>query len=158
SAGEVGKGEHSAFGPLRAALATEGHTTESRGAALVMSGFGVRYSAVAKLRQLIIDFLCEQLCANDLNVAIQAARSLHDALRYPFGLVGRPVDSRERASWSPEFVDTLGKVTRVIRENTLDPFVVVELQRSINWHVSFSEDGPPKAAAQATVRTIPQSL
>lgn len=155
--GQSGTGEQSAFGVLRAALATEGHTMESRGHSIVMSGFGVRRDAVASLRLTIIDFLRRQLGAADLQAAIQAAGALEDALRYPHGLFGRVPTEEERRSWSAEFIETLRKIRSMVKAGNLDPFVTIRLQRTINWHAHFA--GPPTGEeARAVLDGIPQTL
>lgn len=155
--GQGGSGDLSAFGMLRAALATEGHVTESRGPSLVLSGFGVRAQAMAPVRQIIIDFLIQQLGGADLPRAVQAAAALGDALRYPHGIAGRVPTDRERASWSEEFVGTLRKIRSAIDGRNLDPFVTIELQRAVHWHAEYAK-GVTRSEAHEVLAAIQQTL
>src|SRR5439155_3662360 len=109
-AGDGGRGENGAFGVLRAALATVGYTSESRGSSVVMRRFAVRREAVAALRQAIIGFSIEQLGNADLVISSEAAGALEGALRFPTG----GVTEKEQKSWAGEFTDTLRGIRAVI--------------------------------------------
>jgi transcriptional regulator with XRE-family HTH domain len=150
-------GENSLFGVLEAALATEGHTTESQGHSIAMTAFTVRRQGVAAMRRTAIDFLLQALEAPDRRMATRAACALEHALRGPHGLLGRVVTDEERASWAPEFVETLRQVRSVVEHVELEPFVLVQLQRTVNWHAHFA--GPPTAGeAKAVLAAIPKTL
>jgi hypothetical protein len=122
-----------------------------------MSGFGVRQDAVAALRATIIEVLLRQLVVPDLRTAFQAAISLHAALQYPHGLVGRIVTDEERTAWSGEFIETLDKIRGVVANANIDPFITIQLQRAVNWHAGFA--GPPtESAAVAVLNAIPTTV
>ncbi len=156
-AGQGGSGERSAFAILRAALATEGHTTEYRGASILMTGFGVQYKVVAPLRQSMIHFLIRQLDSADLPRAFEAATTFAEALRYPHGVAGRVPTSTERNSWSEEFMDTLRKIRETVESKDLDPFVAIQLQHAINWHAHLAEE-ETRGEARAVLDAIPKTL
>ena len=155
--GRGGIGDRSAYAILRAALATEGYTTESRGYSVVMSGFGVLAGAAAPLRRRIIDFLLLKLTSSDLITAAQSASAFSDALRPPMGLVNRPVSAEERQSWTAEFMHTFDRLRAIVVAGTLDPFVAIQLQRSIKWHAGFGAE-PTKEVAQRVIAAIPQTF
>ncbi len=155
--GERGVGGHSAFGMLRAAFHTEGHTTDFRDGKFVMSPFGIRRDAVAAMREEVVDFLLERVASRDFVVAMDAAGALQDALRYPIGMVNRQVETNERNAWTPEFVATLRKIQRHIERGDLDPFVKVRLLESISWHANYA-DGDTRSEAIAVHDAVDRTL
>jgi hypothetical protein len=159
--GKGGVGAHGAFGMLRAAFHTEGHTTDFRDGKFVMSPFGIRRDAVAAIREEVVDFLVEQVTSRDFATAMDAAGALQDALRGPIGMLNRQVEANERNSWTPEFVATLRKIRRCIARDDLDPFVKVRLLESVSWHANYA-DGDTRSEAiavhDAVDRTLPLRL
>ena len=155
--GRGGVGEHSAFAILRAALATEGHTTESKGHSFSMTPYSVRQRRVSAMRAEIVEFLISQLSSGDIRIAVQAASTLSDAVRWPHGLLGRVVTDEERSTWSAEFCGTLQKIRAVAQLGKIDPFVAIELRRSIDWHSKYAPE-PTLSEAKAILAAIPQTL
>ena len=154
---EVSGGAYSPFEILEAALATEGHASESRGFSIVMKGFGVRRTAVAAMRERIIDFLLKQIQSPNIGSAVRATSCIESALRYPMGFAGRQVSTDERADWGIEFCETLKKLNQLVESVPLDPLVLVRIQRAVHWHAHFS-DGPTKVPARAVIAAVPESV
>lgn len=146
-----------AFEILEAALATEGFTTESRGHSIVMSPFGVKPSAVCKLRQRIVDTLFDQLRDRDIASSCAAARTLGAAISYPHGHLGRVASDDDRAAWGTEFIATLRRLREVVPDPILDPLVLIDILQAVHWHAYYTT-GSTRDDARAVIASVPQTL
>ena len=124
---------HQLFEVLDAALAAEGHTTESRGHAFTISQFRVRRGAVATMRQRIIDFLLDIVPRSDIAKATRAIACIGSALRYPMHC-----DDQSRAEWATEFCETLDKLKLLVLSTPLDPVLHVSIIGAVTWHSGYA--------------------
>jgi hypothetical protein len=147
-------GAYDLYEVLESALASEGHTSELRGHSVVMTRFSVRHAAVAAMRQRIIDHLLVTITSPDHRAAVRAASCFSEALRYPMGF--GDVRDVTRAAWDSEFVGTLSRMKESITSNSLDPLVLIQLQRAIEWHALYAHQ-PTQSYATAVNAAIPQS-
>lgn len=138
------------FQILESALATDGHTTETQGLTVTFYRFALRRTAVAEVRRVIIDFLFDALTSQHVSVAWRAAKSLEQALRYP-------MHGEQRSEWTKEFVETLERVKTLVQQHNLSPVVLVEIYKSINWHVKTAEV-ETRTAARGVVDGLPTTL
>jgi hypothetical protein len=144
--------KYSPFDILRGILHPEGHTTKSRGKAFTITRFGVNPDAVSPLRTKVIDAVISTLASANLRAAGLAAQSLHEALRYP---MDASIEARDK--WTAEFVQTLTKIERAIRENALDSLIVIEVAQAVSWHAHY---GLPATAtiAKRILDSLPDTL
>ncbi|MFB9159175.1 helix-turn-helix domain-containing protein [Chromobacterium violaceum] len=141
-------GAYSPYDFLSGILQTEGHTTTSNGREFSFSPYFVRQEAVSSLRHEVIGAAIARLDSTNVGVAIESARVLADALRYPMGLFGASVPEADRACWTDEFVGTLDTIKSKVISSTLDPFVWLELLSSISWHAKFAQGKTSDVASQ----------
>lgn len=145
------------FDVLSGILQVEGHTTESSGRTISLKPFLVSSKPVSVLRISVIDAAISLLLHSDLRIAVQSAKFLHQALRYPMGIGGMQISQESHDAWTPEFVQTLGKIRDVVLAGKLDPLVIIELVRSVNWHADFA-DGATKPIASQIIEALPEIL
>jgi hypothetical protein len=119
---------------LKAAVATEGYSTESRGWTINMQPFAVRAEGVAPLRTRVVETAIGLLSHSDVRVGVKAAELLEEALRYPTGLFGRQPTDEEESSWTPQFSMTLKSLADHLEKVKLDPVVGDRVRRAVRWH------------------------
>lgn len=119
---------------LKAAVATEGYSTESRGWTINMQPFAVRAEGVEPLRTRVVETAIGLLDHSDVRVGVKAAELLEEALRYPMGMFGRQPTDEERSSWTPQFSTTLESLANHLEETRLDPVVGDRVRRAVRWH------------------------
>lgn len=131
------------LGPM---LTTEGSEDRAVGHQMTFRPFVLTPESVASIRQRVLELAFEGLRSPDLHVAVPAVRVIESALRYPHGLFGHQVEDAERDAWTPEFVDTLDRLARVVTSTDLDPVVVIAVRQAIRWHADHSETDTREAA------------
>lgn len=139
-------GPYTPYDFLKGALETEGHTTDSNGLEISFSPYFVKKNAIAPIRTKIINFAIGRLASPRLEIALASAKVLADSLRYPMGLFGASVSDSDRDSWTGEFISTLERIKNTCATKFLDPFVWLELLRSISWHAVYAEGRTKKIA------------
>jgi transcriptional regulator with XRE-family HTH domain len=144
--------KYSPFDILKGILQPEGHTTEARGQHFAIKNFSVNIEAVTALRAKVTDAVIRTLAHNNPGAAVLAARSLHEALRYPMN-----VTLETRQKWTADFVQTLDKVLLAIRTCELDPLVSIEVAHAISWHAHHGME-ETKAAAHRILDALPNTL
>jgi transcriptional regulator with XRE-family HTH domain len=149
---DVWQHRYSPFDILKGVLHPEGHTTESDGRRIVLKKFRVNLVAVASLRTKVVDAIIATLSHRNLRPAVLAAATLQEALRYPMD-----ASLEDRQSWTENFVQTLNKVEQCIRNDKLDPLVVIEVAHAVSWHAHYGTDDT-KIAAQRILDSLPRSL
>lgn len=145
------------FDVLEGIMQTEGHTTTSNGRSFSLNPFLVRADAVSAIRNQVIDATINLLPHNNIKVAVLAAKFLHNGLRYPTGILNMQISTEAHDVWTKEFVNTLGKIDRVVQAKELNPIVLIELIRSVSWHARFAE-GETTPLAKRIIASLPQSL
>ena len=138
-------------------LATEGHTTTTKGASLVFEPFFARPEAVYALREKVIDSGIALLTHDDISIAVKAAKLIESALRYPMGLFGASASDEARDQWSTEFAETLTKLKALADSGTLSDIVHIEIAKDVAWLAHY---GPEelRGLAQAIISTLSESL
>jgi len=139
-------GPYTPYDFLKGALETEGHTTDSNGLEISFSPYFVKKNAIAPIRTKIINFAIDRLTSPRLEIALASAKVLTDSLRYPMGLFGASISDSDRDSWTGEFISTLELIKNKCATKFIDPFVWLELLRSISWHAVYAEGGTKKIA------------
>lgn len=147
----------SPFDVMKVVVATEGHHLESRGWTLTLKPFTVNLQAIRPLRNRVVDHAISLLDHDDVRIAVRAAALLEDALHYPSGLSGRPVNQKESDLWTPEFVSILQRIASHVRLNELDPIIEDRLRSAVNWHVRYS-DTDTKQHATAVITLFNSDL
>jgi transcriptional regulator with XRE-family HTH domain len=137
---------------LRGILHPEGHTTEALGRHFAIKNFSINIEAVTTLRGKVVDALIHTLAHDNPRAAGLAARSLHEALRYPMN-----VTAEEQQKWTADFVQTLDKVALSIRSGNVDPLVTIEVAHAISWHAHHGVE-ETSAAAHRILDSLPNSL
>lgn len=138
------------FDILKSIVKTEGEETEWIGRRLNIQRFTINLDFVYELRNKVIDTTITLLSHKNTKIAVLAARFLQETVRYPMsGNAGK--------DWAKEFAKTFGKIERVTKEEALDPLVLIEIARSVFWHVHFSST-KTKAAAQRIIASLPDSF
>ena len=144
------KHAYSPFDVLNAILETEGSTTKSNGRSISFGRFSINFEFTSGIRGKVINATIKLLSHQNVKVAVLAARFLHAAVRYS-------ISGGERKTWTKEFIQTLEKIERTMREEKLDPLVLVEIARSVSWHANFAE-GETTPVAKRIIASLPASL
>ncbi len=148
---EPASDKFSPFDILDELLATEGHQSETKGITLTLKPFKVNAAAVAGLRKQVIDAAFKQLLDTDLQKAFRALSTIERALELPWGT---DVTDEDRARWEPGIIETLGRLEGVLTNNTLDPYLTVQIRGSISGHARYNK-GVIKPAADKVLNAIP---
>lgn len=138
----------SPFDVLDELLATEGHTSETKGITLSLRGFKINPEAVAGMRKKILDAAFGQLLDSDPKKAFRALQTIEHSLDFPHGLVGMEVTKKESEAWEPGIVETLNRLQKIVTEETLDPFLMVQLRGSISGHARYNKGATKEAAGK----------
>lgn len=148
--GETGD-EFSPFDVVEATLATEGQEPELHGITLTLKRYKVMAAAVAGIRKLITDKAFETILTRPTPEAVRAVKVIGEALHGPRGT---DVTAADTAAWEPGFLEILHRLTDIVADLKLDPYVSVEIRDVVQWHASFSKTatGP---AAKAVLNAIP---
>jgi transcriptional regulator with XRE-family HTH domain len=144
--------KYSPFDILKGILRPEGHTTEALGRHFSIKNFSINIEAVTALRAKVVDAIIRTLAHNNPGAAVLAARSLHEALRYPMNIT---LEAQQK--WTVEFVQTLDKVALSIRSGNLDPLVHIEVAHAVSWHAHHGL-GETRAAAHRILDALPNTL
>jgi transcriptional regulator with XRE-family HTH domain len=147
----------SPFEVLEPMLATEGSDSSYSGHAISFRPFPLNAEVVAPLRQRLIDLAFSEARSPDVARAVAAVGFLEVALRYPHGMYGRPVTEEETARWTPEFIQTIERLSALGQDEKLDPVVGVRIRGALHWHASYAKtptSGPANAAIDALPHTI----
>jgi transcriptional regulator with XRE-family HTH domain/tetratricopeptide (TPR) repeat protein len=144
----------SPFDMLDELLATEGHQSEAKGITLTLKPYMVRAEAVAGLRKQIIDAAFKQLPDKDARKAQRALKTLEKALEYPHGLAGMEITEDDRKAWEPGIVEVLKRLQKLVAQDKIDPFLVVQIRGAVSWHARHSKTAT-KAAADGVLAAIP---
>ena len=135
--------KYTLFEVLDAALAVEGSTTKSRGAAVTISRFTVRREAVSSLRRRVITFLFSQIQQAPIPVAARAMASLQHALRPPMN-----VDESQRDGWYVEFCNTMRRMAEIARDPSVEPALLVGFARAVRWYADHGTNSVASCALQ----------
>jgi hypothetical protein len=149
-ADESWDGNYTPLDFLRGALATEGHETSSAGRTVTFTRFGVNRDFVAPMRKKVIDAILGLLTSSNERAAFVAAQTLSDAVRYP-------MTGTAREAWTGEFSSTLRAVSKLLKETSPRPLIILEVAQSIAWHARWG-DGELKRLARGVIRNLPKSL
>jgi len=144
--------KYSPFDILKGILHPEGHTTEALGRHFSIKNFNINIEAVTALRAKVVDAIIRTLAHDNPGAAVLAARSLHEALRYPMN-----VTLEARQKWTADFVQTLDKVALSIRRPDIDPLVSIEVAHAISWHAHHGVE-ETRAAAHRILDALPNTL
>lgn len=131
---------------LESSLKTEGYTTSSTRNAINMTPFFVTPAQNKPLRQKVIDACLTLLTHEDIRRGVQAAQVFEEALRFPMGILGVPIDLSYREQWAQEFLETLSKIYHIISNNKLHPIVLIQLGYSVSWHANYYDGVTNKVA------------
>jgi len=146
------------FDILKGALATEGHvTSRATSRSLALTAFGVSPTAVAGMRERIIDAILDGLTSTNKRHAFEAAKLLHTALSGPIGLLNCTASDEQLLEWSTEFADTLERVKRLVEANHLPPAVLVRIGESVARHAQCA-DGATKELARSILMHLDRDL
>lgn len=147
----------SPFDVLEPMLATEGEDSRLRGHTITFQPYSLNPQSIMRVRQRLIDLAFEELASSNLRRSAAAAKILKSAIRYPTGLLGRPVSSDEREGWTPGFVETIERLGAIAAAGGLDPAVVVSIRDALYWHENYG-DGPAHDAAERAVDSLPNGV
>lgn len=147
----------SPFDVLEPLLATEGATTRAGRLNITFLPFSLDAESVKPLRARVIDLAFVELTSPNLRRAARAAKALESALRLPLGTHGRAVTPDEQDLWTPEILDTIGRLAHVVEADALDPAILVAIRQTLHWHANYStsQTGP---AARAVIDAMPQDV
>ncbi len=154
---ETWAGIYTPYDFLEGALETEGHITDSNGPEISFSPYLVRKSAITPIRTKIISFAVDRLASAQAEVALASAKVLNNSLRYPMGLFGTSVSDSDHDSWTGEFISTFELIKNKCATKSIDPFVWLELLRSISWHAEYA-DGETKKIANEIFDIAPTTV
>lgn len=142
---------------LEGILATEGHQTESDARQIFMHPFFVNPESVKPLREKVVDLILRLLSNPNPAVAVVAAKSLHNAIRFPMGLLGAAPPEGNREKWTEQFSDILQRVLKIVQENDLNPAVQVEIGSSVGWLAGHGPD-PLSEMARSIIAAFADTL
>ncbi|MEU8004177.1 hypothetical protein AB0B66_23725 [Catellatospora sp. NPDC049111] len=142
---------------LHPLLATEVTEEESDGVRLILKQFQVDRVAVSPLRREVVDLVLDQLGSPDRWEAARAAETLEKVLRYPHGYYGHTVSVERRDDWTPDFLETLGRLRDLIAIGPIDPVVAIVVRQSLKWHARHAP-GATKPAARAVLDALPETI
>jgi predicted transcriptional regulator len=154
------RGSRPAVSPLdilQPLLATEATEQESDGIRLTLKQFQLDRAAVSPLRREAVNLVLNELGSPDRWAAARAAEALEKSLQYPHGFHGHTVPTEQREAWTPDFVETLGRLRDLITTRPIDPVVAVAVRRSLRWHARHAR-GATKAAARAVLDALPNGI
>jgi transcriptional regulator with XRE-family HTH domain len=134
---------------LSGAMKTDVHVTTSKGFEVSFSKFDVNYPAVSAIRNIVISKVLTLLDNDSLKIAILSAQFLSEAIRGPMHV--------SNSEWEGEFVDTLNKIEKRIKNININDLVLIELARSISWHANFTS-GTTHTIAKRIIDLLPTSL
>lgn len=147
---------HSPFAVLEPILATEIEQRRSDGLTLTFRAYPVNIDVVRPIRDRVVDLAFAEAHVGDARRAVRAVQALGSAVRYPMGKFGRAIGNQERVSWTPTFVDIIGRLSRLATHAGLDPIVAVAVRRAVHWHAQYAT-GETNRAAQAVRSALPDS-
>ncbi len=148
---------HSPFDVLEPMLVTEGTENTFEGFNLVFKPFSLNLETVAPMRERIIALALREATSSSVRRAVRAVEAVETAVRYPRGLFGRQVADAERDAWTPNFVDILRRLGRVMANPHLDPVVAVAARRALQWHANHSTTAT-REVAQCARNGLPSTL
>jgi hypothetical protein len=150
-------GKFSPFDVLDEFLQTEGHETESEGFKIIMKPFKVNPEAVIKIRQRVIDAAFEVIAKKSPNEAIRAVKTISAGLDFPRGIFNQKISGKDKAAWEPGIIDILKRLEKIVKNESLDPIISVEIRKAVSWHAVYSKTAS-KAAAQRVLNAIPTTI
>jgi hypothetical protein len=118
----------SLFDVLEPMLSTEGHDQQAVGFALRFSRFPVDPTKVGHIRSRLLDLAFAAAKSSYARQAVRAVNFVDSAIRYPLVLFGRQVPDDQRDAWTPEFLDTLRRVSALAALPSLNPVVPVAIR------------------------------
>lgn len=142
---------------LEGALSTEGHITSSTMRAITMEPFIISQKAVEYERKRIVRALIELLSHPDSRRAVEAARALGYALRFPHGPFGAQTTDENRANWAEEFRQTLVNINEFLDQNKIAPTALTQLAESVSWH-AYHFRGATTSLAQQIIDRMDNGL
>lgn len=142
---------------LQPLLATEATEEESDGITLTLKQFQLDRAVVSPLRREAVELVLDELGSQDRWEAARAAETLEKALQYPHGFYGHTVPPEQRDEWTPDFLETLGRLRDLVATQPIDPVVAVAVRRSLRWHARHAP-GATRAAARAVLDALPDSV
>lgn len=142
------------FDILKSILSADCGYTESRGTSFLIGSIPIPYSAIAPLREKVVSKALQLLASSSPQIALQAARFLGESLRY----YSKSGDNNHQQAWYKAITKTLKDIEQVIRTNSLDPLVIVELTRAVSWHANFGRNTTTTPIAKRIVSLQPVSL
>ena len=137
---------------LKGILQPDVQTMEFHGKYYTINRLNVNIEAVAKLRIRVIDKVIRTLSHGNARVAVLAARSLDESLRYPMDVT---LDVRRR--WMAGFAETLRKIESLIQQETLEPLVLIQIADAVSWH-AYHDEGEAAVIAKPDSRSRCQIL
>jgi len=144
----------SPFDMLDELLATEGHQSEAKGITVTLKPYMVRAEAVVGLRKQIIDAAFKQLLDKDARKTQRALKTLEKALEYPHGFGRMEITEADLKAWEPGIVEVLKRLQKLVAQDEIDPFLVVQIRGAVSWHARHSKTAT-KAAADGVLAAIP---
>jgi len=143
---------YSPFDILEGVLKPDGHKTTFHGRSVSFQRFQVNLEAVNALRAKVIETAISLLPNTKTRIAMIAAHSLESALRYPMDAT-----QEDRERWTTEFLETLNKIHNAVKNGKIDPFVLIEIGRSVSWHAHYAKTST-SAPAKRILASLPRSL
>jgi len=137
-------------------LETEGYEDFAKGFTITMKPFKVRAEAVADIRGKIIKKAFEIVQGDSLPASMRALKTLGAALHYPAGILTQEITTEDRKSWDPGILEVLAGLEGVVKDQSLDPYIAVEVRAIVQWHANHGND-VTKPAAKRVMDAIPTS-
>lgn len=151
------EGAHNPLEILSGALETEGHTSSATHKAITMTPFFVSRPGVALVRKKVVDTCIALLSNPDTRRALVAAKTLHNALRGPHGILGATVAKKTQQEWDAEFVETFKAINAELDSKEVSLVVLVKVAVSTSWYSSYGS-GELKRLAMRILSRLDKDL
>ncbi len=148
---------YSPFDILKNVIATEGYDDFSEGITISFRPYSINLPAVRGLRDRVNALAIREAKSSDVKRAVRGIKIIEKGLHYPAGLFGREVSEKERAVWTPIFIETINQLADIASDAKLDPVLDIAIRQTLQLHKHHSKTGTNKAAT-TVINTLPTTL
>jgi hypothetical protein len=139
-------------------FAKEGHTTVMKGFKLISTPFFIDYENTKPLRKYALDLLRKTAKSGTLKAKLRVVKSLTNALRPPFGLLGAIVSPEYRDLWTSDQIEILGLLSSIIQENINEPILLIYAIDDLRIYSNHSDKEIIREKAKNIIQSMPDSF
>jgi len=117
----------------------------------------INLPAVRSLRDRVNALAIREAKLPDVKRAVRGIKVIGQGLGYPAGLFGREVSDKERAVWTPIFIETINQLADIASDTKLDPVLDIAIRQALQWHKHYSKTGT-KEVATTVINALPTTI